>query len=308
MGRCDLCGGAGRIPVATVTRFDPPLDIVRCTNCGLIRQYPIPSAERLEGLYGADYYAYAEFRYGDERGNEAQVRIQYAARLRAIEEHLGLGGPPMAAGLPATGSHRLLDVGSSFGLFLDEARKRGWDVQGVDVSETAAKYAIDALGIPVSATTLRDARLPAASFDAITMIEVIEHMPDPLEQVTEAARLLVPGGLLVIQTADADSLKARLSGSDWEYYLPGHIHYFTRDTLASLVREAGLVPERLYHGDEMGVLAKWRKEMVLEGPRLIRAWRAAAASVKHLARRVSVGGVSLGGMVMYARRPQQPDS
>jgi len=287
---CDLCGSTKTKPVTTVTRFSEPFGIVRCADCGLVRMDPMPSPADLACHYDADYYAgVAEYAYADERSEEAAARTIYAARIREIESRVGVG--------------RLLDVGCAFGLLLDEARRRGWQVQGVEIAEESASHATGALSLPVARVPLTEADFEPGTFDAITMIELIEHLRDPVETMEAAMRALRPGGILVVQTADISSLKARLSGARWEYFLPGHVHYFTRATLARAARRAGLDVETIYSGDELGARAKWEREMLRRGSAPYRMLRGAVASTKHTLRRARIGGLTLGGMVLYARRP-----
>ncbi|MGH7856048.1 MAG: class I SAM-dependent methyltransferase [Candidatus Binatia bacterium] len=140
---------------------------------------------------------------------------------------------------------RLLDVGCGPGLLLDEARRRGWSVQGVEASEAPAAIARERFSLPVFSGPLEEAPLPAESFDAVTFFDVLEHVPDPRRVLDHAVRLLRPGGLLVAQSPNLESLMARLTGEKWRwYFLPQHLHHFTPATMEKLLRTAGLVPVR----------------------------------------------------------------
>jgi SAM-dependent methyltransferase len=86
-------------------------------------------------------------------------------------------------------------------------------------------------------------RAPFASqrFDAVTLWDVLEHLPDPHAAVAEVARLLRPGGRLVLTTGDVGSLAARLSGSRWHLYtIPEHLFFFSRRSLRLLLAAHGL--------------------------------------------------------------------
>jgi SAM-dependent methyltransferase len=91
--------------------------------------------------------------------------------------------------------------------------------------------------------TLRDAELEPASFDAVTMWDVAEHLIDPLSDVREIARILKPGGLLLVHTIDVESPFARAMGRRWPWLVEMHNYFFSPATLAALVEKAGLYVE-----------------------------------------------------------------
>lgn len=136
---------------------------------------------------------------------------------------------------------KLLDVGSGPGLFLDEARKHGFDVSGVEVAAWAVKYARERLGL--SGVTQGDVdrldSLPESSFDVVAAFDVIEHIVAPKQLVEAAARLLRAGGIFVVTTPWFGSPLARLMGRHWYCIFPAHLHYFTRGSLTQLLRESG---------------------------------------------------------------------
>ena len=134
----------------------------------------------------------------------------------------------------------MLDIGCGPGLFLHEAKKRGWDVQGVDLSGWARKYAGQNFGIEVFQGTLQDARFPDRSFDVVVMNDVIEHLEDPKSVLREIQRVLKNDGILYISTPDIESFLSRLLSAKWWGINKYHLFYFSRKTLEQMFREAGL--------------------------------------------------------------------
>ena len=88
---------------------------------------------------------------------------------------------------------RLLDVGAHVGVFVDVARRRGWDAWGLEPSRWAVQEGRKQ-GVNLIQGTLHDAELDSESFDVVTMWDVVEHLADPLDDIREAARILKPGG------------------------------------------------------------------------------------------------------------------
>ena len=198
-------------------------DIVRCTHCGHMQLAHTPSDAELLPLYEdaeADHYI----------AEEAGQRATAAAALDLIEAHAERG--------------RLLDLGCWVGFLLAEARDRGWQVQGVEPSSFASSYAREQLGLPVLRADLFAAELPEAAFDAVVLGDVIEHLPDPGAALDRIAALLRPGGVVYLALPDAGSALARRMGARWWSVIPTHVQYFTRRSLATMLRRHGYEPLR----------------------------------------------------------------
>jgi SAM-dependent methyltransferase len=231
---CRICGGelelawpGGDLDVSS-HRFAPSChqpgehgDLYRCHECGTVFQPALPGGADLHSLYrdmeDGDYLA-------EEEGRRATSR-----RLLDL----------VAAQVPAGGS--LLDVGCGHGLLTDEARKRGFAAEGVELSDDAVRYVRDVLQLPVLHGTLDDPALDGRTFDAIVMADVIEHLEDPGATLDRCAELLAPGGALLVVTPDPSSPVARLAGGRWWGYLPAHTFLFPRRTLRELIAARGLV-------------------------------------------------------------------
>jgi 2-polyprenyl-3-methyl-5-hydroxy-6-metoxy-1,4-benzoquinol methylase len=206
-------------------------DIVACRHCGLVYVGEDPAAIDFAALYGPSYYAGgSDAVFSDYVGQQA-ARCAHARRKLWWLRHV----PPRIAR-----SGRLLDVGCAAGFFLAEAR-RFYEVQGVELSAWSSAYARDRLGLPVFTGTLQDAGLPADRFDVVTLWDVIEHVPGPVPLLAEAARVLRPGGRLVLTTGDWGSAYAQARREHWHLMTPPwHLTMFSRDTLARAAAGAGL--------------------------------------------------------------------
>lgn len=146
------------------------------------------------------------------------------------------------------GEIRLLDVGCSNGSFISAAQSLGIRAAGVEPSAAPAQAAI-ASGLEVHQGFLKDIHLPKASFDVVTLFEVIEHLKDPLSLFKECHRVLHKGGLLVIRTGNTDSWTAHHRKDRWEYFSVsehgGHISFFNPLSMAKLAERSGFSVERL---------------------------------------------------------------
>ena len=224
---CPVCGTAAPAPLFTKSGFH----MVRCGACSLVYVGEDPATIDFNVLYGQSYYTGgSDAVFADYVGQEAARRAQ-ARRKLALLRHL----PPR---IPRQG--RLLDVGCAAGFFLAEAQAH-YTVQGVELSDWSSSYARNRFGLRVVTGTLHDARLPATHFDVVTLWDVIEHVPDPVPLLAEAARVLKPGGRLVLTTGDWGSAYAQRRGADWHLMTPPwHLSMFSRATLARAALTAGL--------------------------------------------------------------------
>jgi 2-polyprenyl-3-methyl-5-hydroxy-6-metoxy-1,4-benzoquinol methylase len=263
---CNLCGSMDRHPYCP----ENGLGLVECQNCGFVFVSPRPDPEELYALYGETYF------HNDESGvvgytnyihDEANIRQTAQRRLRHLEKYMQSG--------------KLLDVGCATGFFLDEARQRGWDVVGLDVSSFGVEYARQHFGLTAHHTTLTDSEFPAASFDMLTMWDVIEHVPDPKAYVHQAAELLRSGGVISLATPDIDSIPARLAGKRWVGFKLSeeHVYYFSVKTLSQMLNQAGFevldvrhigkyVPLSLFH-DRLGMYFPWLARLLQAGEKLL---------------------------------------
>jgi 2-polyprenyl-3-methyl-5-hydroxy-6-metoxy-1,4-benzoquinol methylase len=204
--------------------------LCRCTHCELVSVYPFPREEELRAVYAAEYFKSDESSvkgYDDYESDRPNIVRTAARRLQEIERLVPTG--------------RLLDVGCALGFFLEEARRRGWAVEGIDISAHAIQYAQDRLGLPAQVGTLGDARLAKDSFDVITLWDVIEHLPNPVAELGVCRDLLRPGGLLVLSTPDLESWVAKITGPRWMGFklADEHIYYFSRKTITLALEKAG---------------------------------------------------------------------
>jgi 2-polyprenyl-3-methyl-5-hydroxy-6-metoxy-1,4-benzoquinol methylase len=194
-------------------------------------------------FYDESYFqsAAAQRGYDDYDSLEPGLRRTARTRLRALRRAAAdSGASRKTTGPGALDRSRLFDVGCGTGVFLDEARRGGFETAGLEVSAYAAERA-RARGLNVQCGAVDDFAPAPGSFDAITMWDVIEHLKHPAATVDRLARALRPGGVLALSTGDLGSLCARISGRRWHLFnLPEHLYFFTPRSLRSLLRRAGL--------------------------------------------------------------------
>jgi 2-polyprenyl-3-methyl-5-hydroxy-6-metoxy-1,4-benzoquinol methylase len=133
----------------------------------------------------------------------------------------------------------LCEIGCYTGIFLEQAREKGWDVCGVELSNWARGIASGRRGVRCY-SSVEEVNQTATKFDGVVMWDVIEHVPEPRRLVSQAAAMLKPGGVLGLSTIVLDSLSARVLRGRYPFLMEMHLIYFTRRTLTALLEECGL--------------------------------------------------------------------
>lgn len=294
---CPVCAAPATAFKYHIQRHN--FDVFVCAACKSEFQHPLP--KDADALYDEGYYTgTAAFNYQDERKKEYYHNFVHDARLGSIRNFLcGVTG-------------KFLDVGCAFGA-LARAAAANFEAVGLDVSP----YAV-AEGNKISSALKNSAKLfegdlshlpqrpketfAPESFAAITLIEVAEHLKTPRADLAKAYALLKPGGVLVIQTANFEGLQATEGGSDYHYYLPGHLIYYTATGLRTLLHEIGFREFKEFFPVDFPLRAKWRKAWgdVSKLSHLSRFWK---MSVYHWKSKLRKNGRPLtSSYVLYARK------
>jgi len=225
---CNLCGTTD---ARRLFRKDG-VDFLQCRHCGLEWVDPLPDMETMYQLYSSPKYYntdnISQYGYSDYVRNKHLYVNLFNRRLDEILHYTnGRRG-------------RLLDVGCALGILLELARLRGWEVQGVDVSEYATGIARDYYNLDVLTCQLADAAYPDGHFDVVVMDDLIEHVADPTALVLEARRILTPGGLLTINTPNRAGLWHLLMGRRWFHYRQTeHTFFFSPKVISRLLVQHG---------------------------------------------------------------------
>jgi 2-polyprenyl-3-methyl-5-hydroxy-6-metoxy-1,4-benzoquinol methylase len=200
----------------------------RCRECGLV--FLDDFAADRSAIYGDDYTVWGRSSESDEPVIAESKRAAFRGQLRSLLAHAEPAGK------------KLLDVGTGRGYLLEVARDMGFDVHGLDISAYAAGKAGAHFPGRIFRGQLAEAGYADASFDVVTMTDLLEHISDPMALLAEVKRILKPGGLLFIITPNTDSLTRKVLGRRWFQFKHEHVIYWNRGSLLRLLREFSLQP------------------------------------------------------------------
>jgi SAM-dependent methyltransferase len=221
---CNLCGADDAELIYRARDYRLGVDetkwpLVRCRRCGLGYLNPRPTPEEIGRYYPEQYFAGRE-----KLGARYQLQMAY---------------------LPSTPG-RLLDIGTAQGDFAALMQERGWTVEGVEnagVADNPHGLVIHRMSFPEEAD-----RLSGESYDVITAWAVFEHLRDPRRAFEASARMLRPGGRLIVQVPNLRSIWARFARNE---DIPRHLYFFTPTTLGRLGGIAGLELRQVHHTTDL---------------------------------------------------------
>lgn len=193
--------------------------LLECRRCDILYASPVPVADDLEGAYEeADYDSAREARH---------AASTYARVLAGI--------------LPNLASRRLaVDIGAGDGAFLERLLAAGFDdAIGYEPSAAPIAFAAPEIRARIRPRVFDGSELAAGSVSLVSCLQTIEHVPDPLGLCADAARMLEPGGALLIVCHNRRALSARLLRRSSPIYDIEHLQLFSPAGIRQLLQRGG---------------------------------------------------------------------
>jgi len=191
----------------------------KCPQCGLIFVSPRPTLSEILNLYSHNQaHLSAEMHLSGEF-----TRRLYARHNLAVIKRYGKGGS-------------LLEIGTGAGYFLDEARKEGFEVYGIELNKIQANFVKNTLSIPCQETPLDESSFGGRRFDIIYHCDVLSHFYDPIAEFKKINRKSKDGGMLVFETGNLGDVDERHFSAFTEFYYPDHLFFFGENNLKELLK------------------------------------------------------------------------
>lgn len=233
---CNVCGADDYSEVFPAGKAQKHR-VVKCNVCGLM--YANPQTDNVTGveevynkLSGGTHEAAFEEALKDFTPEKHQYMRKQFLQLKDYNRIIDFVDKPNK-GL-------FIEIGSYAGIFLNEAKKKGWKVLGIEPLLLPAYYS-EKIGVPVLREYFDDnTKIDDNSVDVVVATHVIEHVPDPSAFVAKARQVLTKGGKLILETPTYDSFFFRLlKHRERSVRCGGHIYFFTKDSLSKLVEKEG---------------------------------------------------------------------
>lgn len=236
--------------------------IVECTNCGVARTSPRPTAEGLAETYENEYYSYQAPNL-EGWGNKIKILAMQQSNPILYPYVIPFQLKPNSV---------ICDVGCGSGQWLGLMRKAypQTKLYGFEISEETAKVASTVANADVQSGEFFENDWKSNTFDFITFWDVLEHVPEPKKVLQEVERLLKPNGTAVIIVPNFDCIYSKVFKQFWWALLyDQHLHHFAPKPIDQLVRSANLEP--IYagtpstHSHPHWNLANYNQELTHQG-------------------------------------------
>lgn len=200
--------------------------MIECQACGQAWVCPGLNMEELDRYYPPGYISFPTA-IEDEKSAVQRIARQFGVEKRARRVIQRTAKPG-----------KVLDIGCATGIFLNAMKQQGWECYGIEPSTYAAQYAASRFGIEVFNGFLAECPYEDEFFDAVTLWDVLEHLPDPREELARVWQLLKPGGLLVVSMPNSSSWERRTFGKYWAGWdIPRHFYIYNDKTISRMLSE-----------------------------------------------------------------------
>ena len=211
--------------------------IVKSKQSGLLRTNPRPSPRSIGYYYPDDYGPYKSSIVNDQEKKADPLWKKIVNFFLPLNINK----------IPKIKAGHMLEIGCASGSFMHKMARKGWQVEGIEFSKTAAANA-KALGYKVHIGTLEEAPEPENPFDLIVGWMVLEHLHDPVSSLEKLLKWSVSNGWLVLSIPNAGSLEFKIFKDSWyELSLPTHLYHFTPKTIKLLLEKSGWKLQKIYH-------------------------------------------------------------
>lgn len=208
--------------------------LVKCGVCGLMRTNPRPSPETIEYYYPDDYGPFLSTVVSKDKVSRVKTYLKQFIDLKSQAL------PPLKPG-------RLLEIGCASGAFLQAMFEKGWEVQGIESSNNAAKEGRK-LGHKVHAGFLEDAPNPDKPFDLIVGWMVLEHLHEPVVCLKKLREWSTQNTYLALSIPNTNSMDFKIFKTRWyALQLPTHLYHFNPKTLEKVLLASGWKLEKIHH-------------------------------------------------------------
>lgn len=287
INRCWICGG-NRLKVIWEDRIDlqwsptvapynhsvhPPCRLARCSDCGFAQPAEVPDM--------LDYYGKIYHRDWTAADLEKDFQATYRDVIyHDILKHLDRLLPP--------GKRSLLDIGAHTGRFAWLASQQGWQAEGAEINPATAEFAAARTGLPIHTRRAEQLAAEGKRFDAVTLNDVLEHLPEPGPIVQQIAALLNPGGVLAIKVPHGpmqrvkEWIRVHLMRRDRMLDRAGvmnnfvHVNHFSVGSLRQCLEQAGLTVVSIRPGRAETI--PWEQSGLMRGV-IVRLFDLAAQSL-----------------------------
>lgn len=218
-----------------ISTFRKNADIVKCLSCNVVYLRTRPTKAEMYTIYQSYAHETSHMRLPDTMEDAKKSGLN---RKYFVDEVIGF---------VKNEKHIWLDIGCGWGALLNYTRELGFEPKGIELTISSVDFANMQLNIPVSNAQFSDSRITEQSCSVISMVHVLEHIPNPKETIQKIYKSLELGGIFCGIVPNIESFCSEKLKEKWVWLDPTHhyVHY-SPVTLKQKLEEAGFIVEKMY--------------------------------------------------------------
>ncbi len=257
--QCIFCGSKLNRVISKKVRDSNKNKVIQCISCNHIQLNPIPSREEDEKFYNNDLQEKNNRSYSsslkDHRKrslNDTKRRVKLIVKI-------------------CKKSDQMLEIGSGYGFFLEEMRKCGFKITGIEVSKERRNISKKVTKSKILNINLMDENLKIGKFDVIMFFHVLEHISDSISFLKNLKKAQNKNGKIIIEVPNHNDFQNKLNQyyKQWNFQR-AHIHYFTPKTLTMILKKSGFKNVKIIGVQRYGIenMFNWKinKKPQLDSP------------------------------------------
>jgi len=206
--------------------------VFKCINCGQVQINPIPTMDEDRNYYNDDSQAKAVFNYVNMKVMKYKSDIDVNRRFEMFKDRINK-------------NMKLLEVGCGYGFFIEHLKNKGYNIKGIEISNSRREYGIKELGCTIYDVNLMIEDILDSQnekYDVIFLFHVLEHLSEPEQFLKNISKMLKEEGTLIIEVPNLDDHMIEISEQYRNFYFQrAHITYFEKHTLNNLLIKSGYV-------------------------------------------------------------------
>ena len=228
---CKICKSDKVIQIRDHVRDSNEFSVYKCSSCGHVQIFPIPDYDNNKQFYDINRQASWVRPNIDIESMRRHLMTDIIRRTKYIEKHFQK-------------NKKILDLGSGYGFFTEEMIKRGWNIYGLEISNSRRAIAEDIVKQKfLNFDVCEIEQIPQEYnhfFDVVVAFQVFEHILKPIEFLQGIKELLVPGGIVVIEVPNGNDHMLNICNEYIDFYFQkAHVSYFSANDLKKLLIKSG---------------------------------------------------------------------
>jgi 2-polyprenyl-3-methyl-5-hydroxy-6-metoxy-1,4-benzoquinol methylase len=234
--KCIICGCHEFVYIKDKLRDSDTHKVVKCSNCGQVQLDPVPSIYDDKEFYDKDMQVKSIFKDIDIDTMKKKSIKDIKRRFTTFKEI-------------ANKEDNILEVGCGYGFYVQYTKNKGYNIEGIEVSESRYNYGVNELGCKIYKLNLLNEDIPNNlydKYDIVFLFQVLEHISIPELFLKNIKKMLKKDGKLIVEVPNLDDHMLERSKEYNDFYFQrAHINYFDKFTVTNILEKSNFIVDRI---------------------------------------------------------------